>query len=193
MLRLVPVVEPSLHGPPLDWALPAAGESWIALHGNVSDGDVARVVATLANYNRIAHDGSAQSAVKALERAPTLVAPGGLLIHVNGIDICPGCCCGLETWHEWRLVRPGGHSPWLGHDPSPSVECKEAHAVVWVDADAGDASPSIPVEYAEIDQALAEASIDISQFARRLSEWLGFNAPESAGFRQKFDNAFAVA
>lgn len=190
MLSLTPVVEVTRSDIAFEWAQLDAPFEWIALGPDCSDNDVALVVATLAVYNRIASSGSIADVVRAIEAAGGLVLPGGLRARVGDFEIEPSCCCGLEGWREWQTLKPGAHSPWLGHDPSPWIECKSDAAVLW----AGEAkqSPNVAVSYAEIDNAVAAAHAALLGFSARLAAWVERHAPAQQGLTQRFNEAFRI-
>ena len=192
MLRLIPVVEARWRDSPFDWAPSDAGKDWVELGAECSDDDVALVVAILASYNQAASSGSMPEVTQALEATQTMVLPGGLMVRAGDFEIAPSCCCGLESWREWYGVKPGGSSPWLGHGPSPWVECKSDAAVMWADGDLGNQSPSMSVSYEEIEAARDAASEALKGFESRLSVWLAAHAPRGQGLARRFAEAFDV-
>lgn len=193
MLRLIPVVEVRWRDSPFAWTPSNAGKDWVELGAGSSDDDVALVVATLASYNRVATSGSIPEVALALESEQTMVLPGGLMARSGDFEIAPSCCCGLESWREWYGVKPGGSSPWLGHGPSPWVECKSEAAVMWADGDLGDQSPKMSVSYEEVEAARNAASDALSSFETRLSDWLAAHAPQSQRLARRFADAFDIA
>jgi hypothetical protein len=192
MLRLIPVVEIwAEHA--FDWAPSEASRELVELHGNISNPDIARVVAMLAGYNGVATSGPVEDVARALEMAESLIVPGGLMVRTDDLEIPPSCCCGLESWREWYGVAPEGSSPWLGHSPSPWVECRDDCAVIWVDGDLGNQSSNVSVAYSEGDDALQSAHAALVAFTARLSSWLSTRAPQSeAALLKRFAVAFAV-
>jgi hypothetical protein len=72
--------------------------------------------------------------VDALLAEEFLTAAGGLQVRDStvGTVVTPGCCAGLEDWHDWAQVLTGD-SPWLGHDPGPEVEFVGDDLRVWQD------------------------------------------------------------
>jgi hypothetical protein len=185
MLTLTPVVEVRA---------PDQSAGWVALGSDTSEEDIARVVAALANYNGITESASVKAVVHELARTgDDLIAPGGLMIRAAGFESSPSCCCGLETWREWFQVKPGGSSPWLGHGPSPWVDCKADAAIIWADGDLGEKSPCITIAYDEIQRALRDADQALSAFVARLSDWLSKNDAANADFVRRFSWAFDVA
>jgi hypothetical protein len=191
MLRLIPVVRTMPCERTFDWAPSHGAGRWVALGANASDDDIACVVAELANYNYIdAASGSLADVAHALETAESLILPGGLMAHTAALEIYPSCCCGLEGWRAWYDVAPGGLSPWLGHDPSPWVECDDAGAVLWADSDRS--APHVPVPYPRIDEALRSAHLALVAFVARLTDWLAVRAPQS-GLARRFVEAFETS
>ncbi|KPC58531.1 hypothetical protein [Streptomyces chattanoogensis] len=118
----------------------------LALSGRLSPLEVGVAMATLADYNSDSSDrdgavvdGSAL--VRRLVEAECVIAPGGLRVRDtgSGVTVAPGCCCGLEDWREW-LGLVDGDVPWLGHDPSPRMECVGRVVRLWPDG--GDSTDS---------------------------------------------------
>jgi hypothetical protein len=158
MVELIPVVEAS-HGE-FRWA-PAidAYPYWIELNGKTSDADVARLVATLADYSDIATSGALPDVIEALESADELILPGGLMVRDDGVEIAPSSC-GLEDWREWHRVKPGGGTSRLGHDPAPLVECLSDAAVIRAESGLDKRAESgacATVSYQELGNALGQA------------------------------------
>lgn len=192
MLRLLPVVEAEPCGANFEWA-PERRSGWLELGPHSTDEDVAAVVATLAAYNRVAASGPLDKVVAALEAAELLVLPGGLLVRAEGLDIWPGCCCGLEGWRDWMGLAPGGTSPWMGHDPTPSVECKADGAIIWPDSDRAAHAPRASVGYAQIEEACRSAAADLAGFTSRLADWLSIHAPAGTALAGRFAEWFDVS
>jgi hypothetical protein len=163
------------------------------LDAGVSNDDIACVVATLASYNFVDSPGSVEDAARALKEAETLHLPGGLMVRSDHLEIRPSCCCGLESWREWYEVAPGGSSPWLGHSPSPWVECKADCAVMWADSDLGDQSPGVSVPYAEVGDALELARVALVGFTAKLSGWLSEHGPQGAALSRRFAAEFDIS
>lgn len=59
MIELIPVVEAEYHEVTFDWAPVKPREKYIALNADISDTDLAWIVAFLANYNHVCSTGSA--------------------------------------------------------------------------------------------------------------------------------------
>ena len=192
MLELIPVVEADSRPVQFEWVAPRTSGAFIELNDRSPDADIASVLALLASYNDIASSGSIEDVAQAVSNAETLVLPGGLLARAESVEIPPGCCCGLEGWREWFGVAPGGSSPWLGHDPSPWVECTASTAIVWADSELGDRSPRVSVPYSQIDSACKSAEADLVAFTARLLNWLSGHSARSADVALRFSKAFDV-
>lgn len=193
MLELIPVIDDWQPEQDFEWLPSHFPPGRIELSAQVSDLAIARMIAILASYNNVACHGSIAEVARALLKAQTLVLPGGLLARTHIIEISPGCCCGLENWREWYGVTPNGTPPWLGHDPSPWVECKTDNAVLWADGDLGDQSPYVEVSYSEITHALRSAHIAMIGFADKLSKWISEDVPLGVALSQRFTEAFDVS
>jgi hypothetical protein len=102
-------------------ATPPVG-SLLPLSAQLTGPKVGTGMAVIAQASR-AVPGSENDAVQILRNlanARGLIAPGSLRARdtAKDLEITPSCCCGLETWREWRGVIDGG-AVWLGHDPTP--------------------------------------------------------------------------
>jgi hypothetical protein len=111
-----------------------------------------------------------------------LFAPGGLRVidTTTGTTLLPGCCSGIEDWHEWWSVIDG-HAPsgFLGHDPDP---CAERHGDIvrmLVDAKRDD-SPMIEVPAADLRRLLAGVERDLIAFHRLAASWAERYVPDRA-------------
>ncbi|MFI6601417.1 hypothetical protein ACIBHX_34650 [Nonomuraea sp. NPDC050536] len=103
-----------------------AKDRFLALSGQMSQAEVGTAMAVIFRYGDIPtapisdlHD----LLDRHLAEAEALLAPGGLRVRdaTANAEILPGCCCGLESWREWRNVL---HKKdiWLGHDPGTDLE-----------------------------------------------------------------------
>ena len=191
MVELIPVVEAS-HGE-FRWA-PAtdAYPYWIELNAKTSDADVARLVATLADYSDIATSGALPEVIEALEAADELILPGGLMVRDAGVEIAPSCC-GLEDWREWHRVKPGGGTSRLGHDPAPLVECLSDGVVIRAESGLdkrAESGASATVTYQELGSALGQAGEKLAGFCGRLEAWLKQQGLTDTHFAELFASAF---
>lgn len=190
MFKLIPVVEVEHRPLPFHWASAKPTKAFVELSERCSDADIAWVVGLLASYNHLEASGSIDAVADAISKAESLILPGGLMVKTENLEIPPSCCCGLEDWREWFEVAPGGPSPWLGHDPSPGVECKSDLAIIWADGDKGDRSPRVSVSYAEMEAARRSAETALLAFSHRLSDWLSGHTAQSEDMVRRFSEAF---
>ena len=117
-----------------------------------------------------------------LEALQTLVLPGGLQVRSDNKVISPGCCCGLETWRDWLRFLKTGAYPWLGHDPSPSVEKVGGLIRVWSDKKSRRTDKKVKVFYIDFEQSkfeeeLSKVQQDLKEFLTRIEVWV-----DSVGF-----------
>lgn len=192
MFELSPVVDVAYHSFPFEWAPSKSSSAFIELNDRSPDVDVALVVALLASYNDLLSAGSIEKVTSAVMKADTLILPGGLMVKTEDVEIPPGCCSGLEDWREWFCVEPEGSTPWLGHDPSPWVECKPDLAIIWADGDLGDQSPSVSVSYSDLEVGRQSARANLIAFTARLSDWLSKHAAQNINMSQRFSEMFNV-
>ena len=171
MFALTPIVD-NLFEYPFDWVLKSE-EEFINLDGAISDNGCASFLALLALYNNLTDKGSPEKAAQAVLNAKRLILPGGLLAWDETSRIVPGCCCGLEAWRDWYSIKPKGNGPWLGHDPSPWVDCRKEHAIIWSDTDPEQNLQKIQVSYCELETALQKTQDDFTAFADKFSDWAG--------------------
>jgi hypothetical protein len=196
VLILIPVVEAPFE-PREFWSTGLAPQrretTWIELSGACPTADVERVLFQLAAYNS-KRSGEVLSPVELLRSRDRLVLPGGLLARAPPVpDIAPSCCCGLESWPEWRRIEDG-HSPWLGHDPAPGVEPYADGYRLWPDGDLQGRTPigeAITFDAAELAQQLQQVESALRAFTLRLAEVASAHVPEhAAALGALFANAF---
>ncbi|MFT4252392.1 MAG: hypothetical protein QM608_07900 [Caulobacter sp.] len=190
MLKLTPVAMMT-HGPAYAWAPDYRLEEWVELTGQARDADVANAVAALAWYGDEAEGATLEKVLLAMMAGESRVLAGGLRAERDGVVIGPSCCCGLENWRQWFRVKPGGASPWLGHDPNPHVECADDRAIIHADDAPG--AQTIVVDYAELSAARVAADAAFTDFIRRLQDWLARHAPGAAGFADWFVELFDIS
>ncbi len=187
------VIESPSEVPPYVGPTPARPwPSHVRLHSGTSDELIALVVGQLLQYG---HSATKPSSIAELLAKFPGVAPGGLTATDMRQSIYPSCCCGLETWHEWKDLLNHGTQPWLGHDPSPWVEAKGEQFLVWPDGGMGEAPTEgmHPVLFTncELHRALDEVERDLAAFVDRLRTWCRTRSPEAADqLAARFQQAF---
>jgi hypothetical protein len=179
----------------LEWDLLPAKPwpDYVRLCGSTSSSDVALVLAVLSYYGRSVETGEGwgQSLVDNFPR----ILPGGLAVVSTESRVMPSCCCGLETWPDWRNVIAIGQSPWMGHDPAPLIEVAGTEILVWSDGGMGEkpiAESPIAFPREEFELALQRAADDLCEFRKPLRQWLGAHAPLALvdALVAKFESAF---
>ncbi|MFE2274318.1 hypothetical protein ACFXB4_34520 [Streptomyces lavendulae] len=110
----------------------------------------------------------------------SLYAAGGLRVTDNstGITFSPGCCDGLEDWHDWYQVVDGSGVIGYGHDPEPSLAERLGDTIrLTVDTDRND-SPVIELSVAELRHLLAGAERDLTEFLAAATDWIAEHLPD---------------
>jgi hypothetical protein len=189
-VELLPVVECQTWPDDTVWAPPPSSDRWLTISADASDDIVGQILASVAACND-ALAVTLKETLANLECCDGLIASGGLRVKALDFDLLPSCCCGLEGWRDWYSVKPGGESPWLGHDPSPHVDCQDCVAVIWTD-EAGTSSEALTTPYAELSVALATADAALTGFVDRLEQWLSARSPGSERFSKTFASAFDI-
>jgi len=157
---------------------------------------VGTVLGQLVSYNRIDLQADAHAVLDELIHRESLILPGGLLIRgPDGRWIGPGCCCGLEGWREWLDFLKTGHSPWLGHDPSPWLEIREDQIRVWSD---GGVDPAPEVFHIDMDRQAFERELHNVQhefiaFLDRVRQWAqGIGFSDADALSAMLDGSFSI-
>ena len=111
------------------------------------------------------------AALRQLLEADEVLAPGGLRLRdpASGSSLDPGCCCGLENWRDW-LGLPHGDTPWLGHDPAPSVEHRLESVRFWPQGHAATPHP-LTLRTDELPTLLEGVRQDLAGFLRLVAQW----------------------
>jgi len=162
-------------------------EAFIRLHGETSQEDVFRTLLQLLACNADEGRTSLRGAVASLLQAETVILPGGIGVRERGdLQIVPGCCCGLETWFEWRAFLTSGLSPWMGHDPLSKIERRD-HDLLITTRPGTENECSVAMSEMDLKQNIARIEDDLMNFSSLLGAFLENNAPE---FRQQFSVAF---
>lgn len=124
------------HGPEPFW-LPLPVAPWperVAISAECIDDEVALVIFEWAKYNQ--RDSPSPLTPQELTDAQNLVLPGGVEARDDQRQIGPSCCSGLECWIEWTYLIQNGTTPWMGHDPTPTVQSVDGKGyLIWPDDD----------------------------------------------------------
>jgi len=157
-------------------------ESYIVLNRGTTKNEVDLFIFGLFCRNEIPfNDNSKESLEHLIERFNTdnIILSGGLMFYDGKTKILPSCCAGLEQWAEAVDDILNRKSPWLGHDPYPTIEYEDNSAIVWSDDYAGWSGDhlgifdppkpkselqSIEFTNDELACSLAQLKIDIKEF-----------------------------
>ncbi|GAA0472382.1 hypothetical protein Ade02nite_52050 [Paractinoplanes deccanensis] len=156
-------------GPAVPWAARADPWSWVALDAACTDGQIGLFLAVLASrFDVSPQDGPARIA-DALVAEEMLLVNGGLRVAdtATGSVVVPGCCAGLESWHEWADLA-AGRAVWLGHDPEPTVEAIGDDLRIWQNRGSGD---HVDIPRAVLPSLLLGVRRDLVGFLGALALW----------------------
>lgn len=146
------------------------------LSSESSKHDVELFLLHLFGYNNIDVSGSIKSSFDELFELDEVAILGGIAFFKDeDTMILPSCCCGLEdcvTVIESINIR---HSPWLGHDPSPSIIYHPDYLLVCSDDPQTENKDlyNIRYTYPEITESLEKTMEDLRGFIEKpLFQWL---------------------
>ena len=168
-LRLTPAYEDAMGGPDEPLLRP--------IKAMATKADYDAFLISLCDYNQDAPRGTLGESIQRLADEEECVISGGLIASKDEFLLVPGCCCGLEGWAEWKGIEPGADSPWLGHNPSPSIEALDQLVVLHsgggiVSATSHNPPDKLEVTYAELNAAVAQAERDLTAFMSGLRNHL---------------------
>jgi hypothetical protein len=156
--------------------LPGAETFYVRLHAGVTDEEVGSIMLTACLYNRVEVSRDAAETLSRFIAEDGFVLPGGPRLAAGGREVVPGCCCGLEDWHEWLEVPRGKNTVWTGHDPSPEVEYVGDRVRVWQDRKS-EGVGFVEFDRGEMEALLARVGSDLEGFLHRLGGWAEHLAP----------------
>lgn len=192
MLQLHPVIEELPRLKPLPCALAPNGRAFITLEHDPSPEDIIRVIAVLADCNLRSVRPTLGETLAALTTRGALIGSGGIKATLGDIAIFPGCCCGLEDWRSWEGLEPGSDSPWLGHDPTPWIECEQSEVRIWQDSAAEGRTPhAISAPYARLHEQVSQVEAALTGFSAAMAQWLD-QIGESTEFAAHFAAVFVA-
>lgn len=172
------------------WPVAAPSEDrLLVLSGEMSLRQVGTAMAVLTSGHEDDHEAPAPAAVaeavarrlEYLLNVDLVTAPGGIRLKdtTTGTVIAPGCCFGLENWHDWYGLLDG-EELWLGHDTDAHVERKGAAIVrVWPGTGTSAKSP-VELPLAELPALLHTVHDDLKNFLALAEQWLHGVAPALA-------------
>ncbi len=159
----------------------------LVLSGRMTPIEVGTAMAVILRYNDIPAEPTDDLCLlldRHLAEAEILIAPGGLRVRDTDTEaeIPPGCCCGLESWREWRnLLR--GEPVWLGHDPD--TELVRTAAGVRLRQETHRTPPPIRANEVEIPlddlpALLTSAHLNLQEFLHLVRRWADETVPGAA-------------
>ncbi len=169
--------------------------SMIRLWGEMTNPEIGLIFAQLAKYNGIEITNDKQAVLEQIIEAENLILPGGIQTVSEDQVIPPSCCCGLETWREWRDFLKTGDSPWLGHDPSPWLESKDDVILIWSDGGMMPVKNAFHIDASQSDfeQALKLVEQDLQEFLFSIESWArDISFARAKELFHKFDECFNV-
>ncbi|WP_371619575.1 hypothetical protein [Streptomyces sp. NBC_00454] len=107
-------------------------------------------------------------------------AAGGLRVTdtSTGIVFPPGCCDGLDDWHDWYKVVDASGVVGYGHGPE-SLLAKRVGDTVRLTTDTDqDGSSVIELPVTELRRLLTDAERDLTEFLAAATDWLSEHLPE---------------
>ncbi|MFF2886968.1 hypothetical protein [Paenibacillus sp. NPDC057967] len=109
-------------------------KEFICLSSESNEHDVELFLILLFGFNHIPVNQSFQKSFNELLKEEEVAISGGIAFFQDEQSfILPSCCCGLEKISDIVHSIRNKQSPWLGHDPFPSVTYEGDKALVWPD------------------------------------------------------------
>ncbi|RAV05528.1 hypothetical protein [Paenibacillus sp. YN15] len=146
------------------------------LSQNSSTHDVELFLLHLFGFGRIAPGKSFTESFEELLSKDEVAISGGIAFFKDETTLIgPSCCCGLEQWREVEASILNKKSPWLGHDPFPSITYEDDRILVWPDdpSKVKDETFSIPFTYEEMLDGLGCVQQDLIDFIEGpLMRWI---------------------
>ncbi|WP_336786875.1 hypothetical protein [Paenibacillus sp. MMO-177] len=125
------ITNPYFKQPP--WLPEVNYKDTIFLSRHSTTEDAVLFLTLLCGYIDIDIEQKPKKVFKQLIKRDEVPISGGIAFADKERLITPSCCCGLEDWQEVYKSVLGRSSPWLGHDPYPSIEYEDDTVKVWSD------------------------------------------------------------
>lgn len=74
------------------------------------------LIQNASNYGELSSD-LIEYLIQEMENDDLIISGGLHFSDGKGVDIFPGCCCGMEEWFAIKSDLMEEKSPWMGHDP----------------------------------------------------------------------------
>ncbi|MEJ8302732.1 hypothetical protein [Saccharibacillus sacchari] len=117
-----------------------------------------------------------------LDEEDGITLSGGIAFYQDeNRRIMPGCCAGVEQIPEIIEDVANRQSPWLGHDPWPTIAYEGDQAYIWPDHISATEKP-IVYPYEELLQSVYRCATELEGFIDGpLYTWLVARTPDLAG------------
>ena len=167
--------------------------SMIRLSADTNPEEIGLIILQLADYNDASISAGAQETIDQILGLERAVLSGGVQAHYEGQGtISPSCCCGLEDWHEWLDFLQTGHSPWMGHDPWPTLEKRDNIVRICSDKQSRKCF-FLESSYSHFKTQLKQVEKDLMAFAYCLETWAkNLEIERNQELRLKFSEWFGI-
>lgn len=125
------ITNPYFKQPP--WLPEVNYKDTVFLSRHSTSEDAVLFLTLLCGYIDIDIEQKPENVFEQLLKRDEVPISGGIAFADEERLIAPSCCCGLEDWQEVYKSVLGRSSPWLGHDPYPSIEYSGDHVKIWSD------------------------------------------------------------
>lgn len=173
---------------------------YVRLSGKSTRDEVDLFIAELFGYMRINVDSTPRQVFGEILNETVAAIAGGVLFESDTKKIWPSCCSGLEGWREILKCVTEKRSPWMGHDPAPSMEFINNKVQVWSDDVTGKITKNpdkngmffIEYEQEELISKLERIETDLLDFAHNplFNRLVEIDDQMEKSFVEKFESWF---
>jgi hypothetical protein len=171
--------------------------SFISLSAATTNREIGLFMSQLIEYNQLACTGNIIDRLteiieyQSVDGEDLVKLSGGIQASDRGLTISPSCCCGLETWREWLHFLSTGQPPWMGHDPTPSIDLIDDRIVR---VSIAEARSHIDFDRELFSSQLIRVRQDLVDFLGRVEVWSGaLGFPEPKRLASKLDRFFSIS
>jgi len=152
-------------------------KEFICLSSECDTQDVELFLTHLFGYNHINVDQSFRLSFEELFEQEEVVLSGGIAFFEDEKKyILPSCCCRLEEYFNVIDSITKKQSPWMGHDPTPSITYNYDRVFIWPDDPKSierSTNYYIKYSYQELLESLYKTQKDVQGFIEGpLFEWI---------------------
>lgn len=160
-------------------------EEFICLSSESNERDVELFLILLFGYNHMNVKQSFLLSFNELLEQEGVVLSGGIAFFEDENKfILPSCCCGLEDFSGVIDTIINKQSPWMGHDPAPSIIYINDQVHVWPDDPEtidSNVNKSIQYSYKELIDSLEKTRNEMQGFIEGpLYDWINKRDEEIA-------------